>query len=76
MRRWIALRYCEATNRECEVVTLTQDTTEADLKQRREIGAGGTVVHIDQAVVTAAIRGRVLILEGFEKVERNVLPVL
>ena len=32
----------------------------------------GTVFHIDQAVVTAAIRGRVLILEGFEKVERNV----
>eukprot|EP00729_Bicosta_minor_P004263 gene4263-23013_t len=64
------------------------------------IGATGTVFHIDQAVVTAAIRGReigarlhsrvkltfsaamlrtasqVLILEGFEKVERNVLPVL
>ena len=30
----------------------------------------------DQAVVRAAILGRILILEGLEKAERNVLPVL
>lgn len=29
-----------------------------------------------QAVVRAAINGRLLILEGIEKAERNVLPVL
>ena len=29
----------------------------------------------DSAVVSAAVRGRVLILEGIEKAERNVLPV-
>lgn len=44
--------------------------------QRREIGAGGTIRHVNQAVVNAAIHGRVLVLEGLEKVERNVLPVL
>jgi hypothetical protein len=50
----------------------SRDTTEADLKQRREIGAGGTIRHVNQAVVNAAIHGRVLVLEGLEKVERNV----
>jgi hypothetical protein len=33
-------------------------------------------VYIDQAVVEAAIMGRILIIEGLEKAERNVLPVL
>lgn len=31
---------------------------------------------IDQAVVRAAIHGRLLILDGIEKAERNVLPVI
>ena len=35
-----------------------------------------SVVWFDQAVVRAAILGRILILEGLEKAERNVLPVL
>ena len=52
------------------------DTTEADLKQRREIAPGGTVVYMDLAVVQAAVNGRVLILEGLEKAERNVLPII
>ena len=38
-------------------------------------GPGGTYC-VDSAVVAAALRGRVLVLEGLEKVERNVLPVL
>ena len=33
-------------------------------------------MYIDQAVVEAAIMGRILIIEGLEKAERNVLPVL
>ena len=75
MRRWLALRFCQIAGREVELITLTQDSTEADLKQRREIGVRGTYC-VDSPVVTAALRGRVLILEGLEKVERNVLPVI
>ena len=33
-------------------------------------------MYFDQAPVSAAINGRVLIVEGLEKVERNVMPVL
>ena len=33
-------------------------------------------MYVNQAVVRAALFGRVLIIEGLEKAERNVLPVL
>ena len=53
----------------------SQDTTESDLKQRREI-IEGSALYIDQAPVRAALEGKVLILDGIEKAERNVLPTL
>lgn len=37
----------ELTRREVEYVALSRDTTESDLKQRREI-RGGTAFYIDQ----------------------------
>lgn len=58
-----------------EYVALSRDTTESDLKQRREIRSG-TAYYVDQCAVRAAVDGRVLVLEGIEKAERNVLPVL
>ena len=39
----------ELTDKESEYVSLSRDTTETDLKQRREI-TGGTAYHIDQVV--------------------------
>ncbi|XP_041586995.1 von Willebrand factor A domain-containing protein 8 [Vulpes lagopus] len=67
--------HTELTKREVEYIALSRDTTESDLKQRREIRAG-TAFYIDQCAVRAATEGRTLILEGLEKAERNVLPVL
>lgn len=74
--------------KEVEYLALTRDTTEADIKQRREIVRGESV-YVDQGAVRAAIHGRVLVLDGasaprsalltatgLEKAERNVLPVL
>nr|XP_057938465.1 von Willebrand factor A domain-containing protein 8 isoform X2 [Doryrhamphus excisus] len=75
LRRAIAMQYLELTKREVEYVALSRDTTETDLKQRREIRAG-TAFYVDQCAVRAATQGRVLVLEGLEKAERNVLPVL
>lgn len=74
-RRELALAFLELTGRELEFITLTRDTTEADLKQRREIKSGTAFYH-DQSAVRAATNGRVLIIEGVEKAERNVLPIL
>ncbi|KAF9432703.1 von Willebrand factor A domain-containing protein 8, partial [Entomortierella beljakovae] len=75
LRRSIALKFAELTNREVEYVPLSKDVTESDLKQRREI-VDGTAYYVDQACVRAATEGRILILDGIEKAERNVLPVL
>lgn len=75
LRRALAMQYLQLTQRELEYVSLSRDTTEADLKQRREIQQG-TATYFDQSAVRAATEGRVLVIEGVEKAERNVLPVL
>lgn len=74
-RRMLAMQYLQLTQRELEYVALNRDTTESDLKQRREI-EDGTAKYFDQSAVRAATHGRVLVIEGVEKAERNVLPVL
>ncbi|XP_054715582.1 von Willebrand factor A domain-containing protein 8-like [Uloborus diversus] len=74
-RARVILQYLELMQREVEYVVLTRDTTENDLKQRREI-VDGTAHFVDQSAVTAAVEGRFLILDGIEKAERNVLPIL
>ena len=75
LRRRLALTFAELLNKEVEFLTITKDTTESDLKQRREI-VGSSVIFSDQAPVKAAINGRILILDGIENAERNVLPTL
>uniref|UniRef100_A0A8C2U8R3 von Willebrand factor A domain-containing protein 8 n=1 Tax=Coturnix japonica TaxID=93934 RepID=A0A8C2U8R3_COTJA len=75
LRRSIAMQYLELTKREVEYIALSRDTTETDLKQRREI-RDGSAFYLDQCAVRAATEGRILVLEGLEKAERNVLPVL
>ena len=76
LKRRLAMLYCELRGREVEYLCLSRDTTESDLKQRREIIAGGSTSYTDQAPVRAAINGRILILDGLERAERNVLPTL
>eukprot|EP01060_Flectonema_neradi_P011084 TRINITY_DN1814_c0_g1_i5.p1 TRINITY_DN1814_c0_g1~~TRINITY_DN1814_c0_g1_i5.p1 ORF type:complete len:1845 (+),score=374.06 TRINITY_DN1814_c0_g1_i5:658-6192(+) len=75
-RRKVAMRYCELNNREVEHLVISRDTTEADLKQRKEVTNGNQTIYVDSAPVRAAIHGRVLLLDGIEKAERNVLPTL
>ena len=41
------MQYLELTGREAEFVALSRDTTESDLKQRREI-RDGTAHYVDQ----------------------------
>lgn len=75
LRRSLAMQFLQLTQRELEYVSLSRDTTESDLKQRREIKKG-TATYFDQSAVRAATEGRILVIEGVEKAERNVLPVL
>jgi len=79
-RRRLALAFCDLLQRETQLLALTQDTTESDLKQRRELVQKAPksldLEFVDQPPVSAAIHGRFLILDGLEKAERNVLPTL
>lgn len=53
--RHIALAFAELISREVEYVTITRDTTEVDLKQRREI-INSTVTYIDQVYTCTLLR--------------------
>ncbi|KAJ3126154.1 von Willebrand factor A domain-containing protein 8 [Physocladia obscura] len=75
LKRNIIQKYAQLANREIEYVALSKDMTDGDLKQRREIRSG-TAFYTDQASVRAAIHGRILVLDGIEKAERNVLPII
>jgi len=74
-RRHLMLLYASLLGREIEWISITRDTSEADLKQRKEVSNNGTR-YVNQAPVRAALNGRLLILDGLEKAERNVLPTL
>ncbi|GMT03950.1 hypothetical protein PENTCL1PPCAC_26124, partial [Pristionchus entomophagus] len=75
LRSQIVLQYLELTQSEFEWLSITRDSTEGDIKQRREIRAGNAF-YSDLGAVRAAIEGRVLVIDGVEKAERNVLPIL
>jgi MoxR-like ATPase len=91
-RRSLVFLYAALTGREVEYVSLSRDTSDYDLKQRKEVVAGTnhsststattassstvTSTYMHQAPVRAALHGRLLILDGLEKAERNVLPTL
>jgi len=62
-------------NTEYEYISLHRDVGETELKQGREIRAGGNLVYVDSPAVNAVKHGRLLILEGIEKAERGIMPV-
>ncbi|KIY70240.1 hypothetical protein CYLTODRAFT_488278 [Cylindrobasidium torrendii FP15055 ss-10] len=74
--RRLALTFANIINSEYEYVALHRDVGETELKQGREIRAGGSLVYVDSPTVNAAKNGRLLILEGIEKAERGIMPLL
>jgi len=90
-RRRLAMAFAELAARPVHVVTVTKDTTESDLKQRRELKATGgsassstapggraslRLSFENAAPVEAALNGDILVLDGLERASRNVLPTL
>ena len=53
-RRHVALAFAELLQRECEYLCLTRDTTEADIKQRREIVNSSVVSQIIKQLIISA----------------------
>ncbi|TFK29464.1 hypothetical protein FA15DRAFT_344640 [Coprinopsis marcescibilis] len=74
--RRLALTFASLINSEYEYIALHRDVGETELKQGREIRKGGHLVYVDSPAVRAVKHGRLLILEGIEKAERGIMPVL
>ncbi|KAG5641083.1 hypothetical protein DXG03_006055, partial [Asterophora parasitica] len=74
--RRLALTFANLINAEYEYIALHRDVGETELKQGREIRSGGNLVYVDSPAVSAVKHGRLLILEGIEKAERGIMPVL
>ncbi|KAK4700971.1 von Willebrand factor A domain-containing protein 8, partial [Phenoliferia sp. Uapishka_3] len=74
--RRLALTFCSLLNRPFELVSLHRDVGESELKQGRELRKGGKLEYVDSPAVRAAKNGSILILDGIERCERGVLPIL
>ncbi|KAF8150343.1 AAA domain-containing protein [Pholiota molesta] len=74
--RRLAMTFASIINSEYEYIALHRDVGETELKQGREIRKGGNLVYVDSPAVNAVKHGRLLILEGIEKAERGIMPVL
>ncbi|KAI0074593.1 hypothetical protein K474DRAFT_1709721 [Panus rudis PR-1116 ss-1] len=74
--RRLAMTFCSITNMEYEYIALHRDVGETELKQGRELRHGGNLVYVDSAAVRAVKNGRILIIEGIEKAERGIMPLL
>lgn len=75
LKRRLAIRFCELRGLVYQYVSLNRDTSASDLRQRREL-SGGTATLEMGPVLTAAVNGDVLILDGLGKVEPNLLPLI
>ncbi|KAL0946287.1 hypothetical protein HGRIS_012537 [Hohenbuehelia grisea] len=74
--RRLAMTFASMINTEYEYIALHRDVGETELKQGREIREGSNLVYVDSPAVSAVKHGRILILEGIEKAERGIMPVL
>ncbi|VDB87134.1 unnamed protein product [Peniophora sp. CBMAI 1063] len=74
--RKLVMTFCSMINAEYEHVALHRDIGETELKQGREIRPGGVLEYVDSGAVRAVKHGRILILEGVERAERGILPLL
>ena len=74
--RRLALTFAALLQLPYELVSLHRDIGEADLLQSRNLAAGGSLVYHDGPVVRAMVNGGILILEGAQRAERNILPLL
>ena len=74
-KRRLVMAFGEMTNRNVRVVPISSDTTESDLKQRREL-VGDSAIYYNQGPVQAAIDGEILLLDNVQNASRNILPLL
>ncbi|CAO1618558.1 unnamed protein product [Parajaminaea phylloscopi] len=74
--RHLALTFSALLQVPFEYVSMHRDIGESELLQQRSLRAGGTLEYVDGPVVRAMKSGSLLIIEGVQRAERNVMPLL
>lgn len=74
--RRLCLTFASLIQLPFEYVSFHRDIGEAELLQTRSLSAGGNLVFEDGPVIRAMKNGHLLILEGVEKAERGVTPII
>ncbi|EST08393.1 ATPase, dynein-related, AAA domain protein [Kalmanozyma brasiliensis GHG001] len=74
--RRLSLTFASLIQLPYEYVSFHRDVGEAELLQTRSLSAGGNLVFEDGPVIRAMKNGHLLILEGVEKAERGVTPII
>ncbi|KAJ9475446.1 hypothetical protein PHBOTO_005536 [Pseudozyma hubeiensis] len=74
--RRLSLTFASLIQLPYEYVSFHRDIGEAELLQTRSLSAGGNLVFEDGPVIRAMKNGHLLILEGVEKAERGVTPII
>ena len=74
--RRLSLTFAALIQLPFEYVSFHRDVGEAELLQTRSLSAGGNLVFEDGPVIRAMKNGHLLILEGVEKAERGVTPII
>ncbi|SNX86583.1 uncharacterized protein MEPE_05292 [Melanopsichium pennsylvanicum] len=74
--RRLSLTFASLIQLPFEYVSFHRDIGEAELLQTRSLSTGGNLVFEDGPVIRAMKNGHLLILEGVEKAERGVTPII
>ncbi|CAO1629064.1 unnamed protein product [Sympodiomycopsis kandeliae] len=74
--RRLSLTFASFLQLPFEYISMHRDIGESELLQSRSLSAGGNLDYIDGPVVRAMKNGSVLIIEGVQRAERNVMPLL
>ncbi|SPO39671.1 uncharacterized protein PSFLO_05152 [Pseudozyma flocculosa] len=74
--RRLSLTFAALLQLPYEYISFHRDIGEAEMLQSRSLTADGSLVFVDGPVVRAMKEGHLLILEGVERAERGVTPVI
>jgi MoxR-like ATPase len=75
LSRHLIMTLASLLQKQLHVVTLTRDTGDVELKQHREV-MNNSIHWCDSLVIKAAVTGSWLVVDGVDKAELNVLPIL
>ena len=74
--RRLAFTFASLLQLPYEYISMHRDIGEGELLQQRSLRAGGSLIYQDGPVVRAMKSGSLLLIDGVQRAERNVMPLL